>query len=220
MTDSPLKYPARVNVLMLATCSGAKAGANSMTTRPPGNSTYRVFSGSSGRQSAGLEAANTSGILWCLAAAAGCDKKTCAPRIKILKLRLMSEVLHKSVTGQGACMSRGEMRRILFCCLALAIADLKVAPAGAQGYPNTGPGSVPSITGSGGRTSQHEEIPSAPAEVKPDKAAAKAYAAGTKSMAKARELEDAIAKATDPDKKAKAFSKLEDTYGKALDQFT
>jgi tetratricopeptide (TPR) repeat protein len=128
----------------------------------------------------------------------------------------MSEVLHKSVIDR----SGGEMRRILFCCLALAIADLKVAPAGAQGYPNTGPGSVPSITGSGGRTSQHEEIPSAPAEVKPDKAAAKAYAAGTKSMAKAHELEDAIAKATDPDKKAKAFSKLEDTYGKALDQFT
>jgi tetratricopeptide (TPR) repeat protein len=127
----------------------------------------------------------------------------------------MSEVLHKSVTGRGG----GEMRRILFCCLALAIADLKVTPAGAQGYPNTGRGGSP-ITGSGGRTSQQSEIPSAPADVKPDKAAAKAYAQGTKSMAKAHELEDTIAKATDPDKKAKAFSKLEDTYGKALDQFT
>src|ERR1700675_5033920 len=163
MTDSPLKYPARVNVLMLATCSGAKTGANSMTTRPRGNSTYKVFEGSRGGQSAGLEPANTSGILWCLAAAAGCDKKTSAPSIKILTLRLMSEVLHKSVTG----LSGGEMRRILFCCLALAIADLKVAPAGAQGYPNTGPGGVSPITGSGGRTSQQSEIPSAPAEVKP-----------------------------------------------------
>jgi tetratricopeptide (TPR) repeat protein len=107
------------------------------------------------------------------------------------------------------------MRRILFCCLALGIADLKIATANAQGY-----GGVPPVTGSGGRTSQASEIPSAPSEVKPDKAAAKAYSAGTKTMAKAHELEDAVAKAGDPDKKAKAMSKLEDTYGKALDQFT
>ncbi len=114
------------------------------------------------------------------------------------------------------------MRRILFCCLALAIADLKVAPAGAQGYPGGpgGPGGIPSITGGGGRTPQQSEIPSAPAEIKPDKAAAKAYALGTKSMAKAHELEEEVAKATDPDKRAKEFSKLEDTYGRALDQFT
>ena len=108
------------------------------------------------------------------------------------------------------------MRRILFCCLALAIADLRIAPVNAQGYP----GGVPPITGSGGRTSQQEQIPSAPPDVKPEKAAAKAYAAGTKSMVKAHELEDAIAKATDPDKKGKAMSKLEDTYARALDQFT
>jgi len=101
------------------------------------------------------------------------------------------------------------MRRILFCCLALAVADLRIAQVVAQGYP----GGVPPITGSGGRTQQREEIPSAPAEVKPDKAAAKAYAAGMKSMAKAHELED-------PDKKGKAMSKLEDTYARALDQFT
>jgi hypothetical protein len=111
------------------------------------------------------------------------------------------------------------MRRILFCCLVLSLVHLKIAPAGAQGYPQ-GPGGIPPITGSGGRTQQQSEIPSAPAEVKPEKAAAKAYAAGTKTMVKAHELEDAIAKATDPDKKAKAVSKLEDAYGKALDQFT
>jgi tetratricopeptide (TPR) repeat protein len=109
------------------------------------------------------------------------------------------------------------MRRILLCCLALLIVDLRGAPAGAQGYPG---GGVPPITGSGGRTPQGEEVPSTPLEVKPDKAAAKAYAAGTKTMTKARELEEAVAKATDPDKKAKAMSKLEDAYGKALDQFT
>src|ERR1700729_224972 len=102
MTDRPLKYPARVKVLMLATCSGAKAGASSMTTRPAGNSTYRVFSGSNGRQSDGLEAARTSGILGCLAASAGCDKIISAQGIKNLKSRIMHPVLHKSLTGQGA----------------------------------------------------------------------------------------------------------------------
>src|ERR1700690_2791003 len=106
MTDSPLKYPARVNVLMLSTCRGAKAGANSMITRPPGNSTYRVFSGSRGRQSAGLEAAKTSGMLGALAAGAPFDKKTSTQGIKNLKSRLMLEVLHKSATGR----SGGEMR--------------------------------------------------------------------------------------------------------------
>jgi tetratricopeptide (TPR) repeat protein len=129
----------------------------------------------------------------------------------------MVKVLHKSVTGRLA--PERDMRRILFCCLALVVADLKIAPAGAQGYPG-GVGGMWQTTGSGGRTQQQEQIPSAPTEVKPDKAAAKAYAAGTKSMVKAHELEDVVAKATDPDKKAKAVSKLEDTYGRALDQFT
>ena len=108
------------------------------------------------------------------------------------------------------------MRRILLCCLVLLTAELHWAPSFAQGYP----GGIPPITGSGGRTQQQEEIPSAPPEVKPGKAAAKAYAAGMKSMQKAHELEDAIAKATDPDKKAKAQSKLDDTYGRALEEFT
>ena len=105
--------------------------------------------------------------------------------------------------------------RILFCILASTVALLKFASADAQGgYPG-GPGGV------GGRpTQQQTEIPSAPIEVKPDKAAAKAYANGLKSMTKAHELEDSIAKATDPDKKAKAQSKLEDMYGRALEQFT
>jgi hypothetical protein len=151
-------------------------------------------------------------MLGCLAASTECDKITNAQGIKNLRLQFMKEVLHKSFTGSPG----GDMRRILFCCLALAIADLKIAPADAQGYP----GGIPPITGSGGRTPQQNEIPSAPPEVKPDKAAAKAYASGMKTMAKAHELEDVIAKATDPDKKAKAASKLEDTYGKALDQFT
>jgi tetratricopeptide (TPR) repeat protein len=108
------------------------------------------------------------------------------------------------------------MRRILLACLMLLVAELPTAWVLAQSYP----GGIPPITGSGGRTPQGNEIPSAPAEVKPDKAAAKAYSAAMKSMLKAHELEDAIAKATDPEKKAKALSKLDDTYGRALEEFT
>src|ERR1700679_3981034 len=115
---------------MFATWSGAKAGANSMTTRPEGNSTYRVFSGSNGRQSDGLEAAKTSGMLGCLAASAACDKIISAPGIKNLKLAPMDSVLHKTLTGCPG----GEMRRILLCCLVLLMAELHWAPAYAQ-YP-------------------------------------------------------------------------------------
>jgi len=104
----------------------------------------------------------------------------------------------------------------LLGCLIFLIAEMP-ALLHAQGYPS---GGIQPITGSGGRTPQGNEIPSAPLEVKPDKAATKAYAAGMKSMLKAHELEDTIAKATDPDKKAKALAKLDDTYGKALEEFT
>ena len=109
------------------------------------------------------------------------------------------------------------MRCILFSCLVLLMAELPVTFSFAQGYPG---GGIPPITGSGGRVPQQEEIPSAPPEVKPEKEAAKAYKAAMKSMEKAHELEDTIAKASDPDKKAKAQSKLDDTYGRALEQFT
>src|ERR1700722_935163 len=160
MTDSPLKYPARVNVLMLATCRGAKAGANSMTTRPPGSSTYRVFSGSSGRQSAGLDAAKTSGMLKGLAASAECDKKTSAQGIKNLRLRFMHEVLHKSITGRPRTgllrhAPGGDMGRISFCCLVLFVAALLSAPADAQFPGSRDPGG-------GLETKQNNELPMAP----------------------------------------------------------
>ena len=76
------------------------------------------------------------------------------------------------------------MRRIVLSCLVLLLADL---PSGlfAQGYPG---GGIPPITGSGGRTQQHEEIPSAPPEVKPDKAAAKRLWPGTKPIEADRRL--------------------------------
>ncbi len=84
-----------------------------------------------------------------------------------------------------------------------------------------GPMNGPSpIGGRGGPTGPDETIPSNPSPEKPDKAATKAYAAGMKALHKAHELEDTIAQSTDPEKKAKAQDKLEDTYGTALDQFT
>jgi tetratricopeptide (TPR) repeat protein len=63
-------------------------------------------------------------------------------------------------------------------------------------------------------------MPSAPSSEKPDAAAKKAFNAGVKSLNRARELEEAVAKATNPDKKAAAIDKLGDAYNKALDQFT
>ena len=47
---SPSQNPPFAIVLMLATCSGAKPGASSITTRPLGNSMYRVLAGSRSRQ--------------------------------------------------------------------------------------------------------------------------------------------------------------------------
>jgi tetratricopeptide (TPR) repeat protein len=111
------------------------------------------------------------------------------------------------------------MRRVAIYCLALLVAGVHIPPVSAQRQSPVGPGTVGGITGSGNRT-QENEIPSTPIEVKPDKAAAKANAAAQKAMAKARELEDVLAKTTDPEKKARAREKLEDQYGRALEQYT
>jgi len=111
------------------------------------------------------------------------------------------------------------MLKILCCGAVLLVAGIQFAQAGGQGqgYP-TGPGGIGRSTG---RAQQQEnEIPVAPLDVKPDKEAAKAYAAGNKTMAKARELQEVIAHTTDPEKKARASEKLDDTYDKALLQYT
>ena len=114
------------------------------------------------------------------------------------------------------------MRPILvsFAVLALGLqTQLALAQGGyGQGGGPMGGGGMGG-RGGGGPPPQ-ESLPSNPSPEKPDKAAAKAYTSGMKAMAKAHELEDLIAKSTDPEKKAKAQSKLEDTYGIALDQFT
>jgi len=116
------------------------------------------------------------------------------------------------------------MRRIFIICLALLVAGANLPAANGQGYPGgqspVGPGSVGPITGSGGRNGPQNEIPTTPLEVKPEKAAAKALAQAKKSMAKANELEVVLANTTDPEKKARAREKLEDQYGKALEEYT
>jgi tetratricopeptide (TPR) repeat protein len=111
------------------------------------------------------------------------------------------------------------MRRTLLCCLVLLIADVQIAEAGGQGYPS-GAGGMGSVTGNGGRGPQTDAIPAAPLEVKPEKLAAKAYAAANKTMLKAHELERTVANTTDPNKKSRAIEKLDDAYGKALEQYT
>jgi tetratricopeptide (TPR) repeat protein len=119
------------------------------------------------------------------------------------------------------------MRRILICCLMLlAGLGIDVRMAQAQGYPGGGGGGMPGgRPGSMGQPSMGQrggdEPSSTPTSTeKPDAAARKAFAAGVKSLNRAREFEEVAAKATNPDKKAGALDKVSDAYGKALDQFT
>src|ERR1700756_3804964 len=70
---------------MLAMFFGAKSGASSITTRPAGSSMYSVLSGSSGRQSDGLEAlmiSPTVGLLAASAASAGEAASAASARIR------------------------------------------------------------------------------------------------------------------------------------------
>jgi tetratricopeptide (TPR) repeat protein len=89
----------------------------------------------------------------------------------------------------------------------LAVAQMMPGGQGGMGRP-------------GGMNQPVEEIPSAPAAEKPDAAARKAYAAGMKSLAKAKDYENAAAGAANADKKANALEKMGDAYDRALDQFT
>jgi tetratricopeptide (TPR) repeat protein len=111
------------------------------------------------------------------------------------------------------------MHRMIAFIVLLAIGT-QAEVAFAQGYPGGGGPMGPSpITGSGRGSPQADTLPT-PVDEKPDKAAAKAYAAGMKDLSKARELEEVIAKSADAGKKANAEEKLGDTYGRALDHFT
>jgi len=103
-------------------------------------------------------------------------------------------------------------------CLVLLAGLAACAPAAwGQGYP----GGRPGMGGSQGMGQQPgDDMPTSPAAEKPDAAAKKAFNAGLKSLNKAREAEEAAAKAPNEDKKAAALEKLNDAYGRALDQFT
>jgi tetratricopeptide (TPR) repeat protein len=121
----------------------------------------------------------------------------------------------------------GTMHRNSWSALALRAAALTAAvlTVGANvalaQYPGQG-GGMPG----GGRGGQQSIVPpgdepgSQPVVVKPDVAATKAYKAGMKSLAKARDAEAALAAATTSDKKANALEKMNDDYTQALDQFT
>ena len=111
------------------------------------------------------------------------------------------------------------MRQIVMLCLvSLAWLGGGVQTALAQ-YPGGG-GGPGGIGGRPGSIDPGGDVPSAPPDVKPDLAAKKAYNAGVKSLAKAREYEEAAAKAPNADKKTDALAKVSDYYGRALDQFT
>ena len=112
------------------------------------------------------------------------------------------------------------MRSSIFLCAAAAIvmAGLAANTASAQMPPGGmgGPGGM-------GRASGNQptpEISSTPVIEKPDAAATKAYNAGMKSLAKARDQEAVAAGASNEDKKNAALEKVNDAYGRALDQFT
>ena len=107
------------------------------------------------------------------------------------------------------------MRRMLLCGWVLLTAALGADQARAQGYPGSPGGGV-----SGGLRGPPSEIQSTPIEEKPDRAAAKAYAAGLKTMSKAHEQEAILAKEKDPEKRGRAREKLEDLYGRAIELFT
>lgn len=114
------------------------------------------------------------------------------------------------------------MRGILIKCVVMTIAAAVLASqaalAGGQMGGMGGQGGMGRP--GGGMNTPGEEIPSTPAEPKPDAAAKKAYTAGVKSLNKAKEFELAAANAPNEDKKNAALMKKNDYYGRALDQFT
>src|SRR5690242_4657591 len=107
----PSKYFSRASALMLATCAGANAGASSMTTRPVASSRYSVFSGSSGRQSAGVERSSTSADVGGLAAgAAGAAGGCCAQPCR----RARREQAANFFMGLARCGGRPEYGKSAF----------------------------------------------------------------------------------------------------------
>lgn len=126
----------------------------------------------------------------------------------------------ESIAQPGLAANGGSQRRTgfpAFMAIAAATALLAVGPPAV--------GQVPPGQGGVGRPSTlnqpggDDTEPTASTE-KPDVAARKAYAAGLKSMSKARDYEGAAAAQQNPDKQAKALEKMGDALNRALDQFT
>jgi tetratricopeptide (TPR) repeat protein len=115
------------------------------------------------------------------------------------------------------------MRRIFHAGIALLTALAMLGGgdiAHAQGYPGGG-GQMPGRGGMNqpGMGAPDDTTPPVSSE-KPDAAAKKAFNAGVKSLNRAREYEEAAAKANNPDKRAADLDKVGDAYNRALDQFT
>ena len=115
------------------------------------------------------------------------------------------------------------MRRIFSCWLVVLVCCGGAGQlAMAQGYPGGGqmPGRRGGMGGPTGAGAPSDETSSSQSTEKPDAAARKAFKAGVKSLDRAREYEGIAAKATNPDKRDDAQIKVNDAYGRALDQFT
>ncbi len=114
------------------------------------------------------------------------------------------------------------MRRLTFVGLTSWVAGplLLANLACGQMMPGGMGGGAGGMGGRPGMNTPGDELPSTPQPDKPDTAARKAFNAGVKSMAKAREYESAAASAANADKKAKELDKMGDAYNRALDQFT
>lgn len=115
------------------------------------------------------------------------------------------------------------MRRIIINCLAL----LALVVAGSNTAWAQMGGGMGGMGGMGGRPGGGMSGPGggAPSDSPPpaensDKKADKAYKAGMKSLAKAKDQTAVAAAATNEDKKNAALEKVNDAYGRALDQFT
>jgi tetratricopeptide (TPR) repeat protein len=134
----------------------------------------------------------------------------------------MNTMLHASNNGP----LQSNRRRLLILATFSAALWLLVsqpAPAGQMGGMG-GQGGMGGMGGAGGRMGggqpSPEEVVSAPREDKPDIAARKSFNAGMKSLNKAKDEAAAAASASNEDKKNAALEKMNDLYGRALDQFT
>ncbi len=117
------------------------------------------------------------------------------------------------------------MRRILFLCLALLVAAVNTPRAYAQ-YPGGQSPAGRAVSGqspaaAAGTRPQGRIFHPPRSEVKPEKAAAKAYNAAMKIHGTRRmNSKMSLPKRPTPTRKPSAQTKLDDTYGRALEQFT